>query len=245
MHPIAKRLAWLSATCGRAIFLLARLSCFLPYLSSARSVRRQHGGAMQGLSMRTRFCERFRYAFTAIAFGLILAVTASGETVAQNFTEFGVPTAASQPFGMTLGPDGALWFTEFAGNKIGRITTAGAVTDFNIPTANSQPFSITQGPDGALWFTEVAGNNIGRITTGGTIKEFAVPLVNGGAPNPGGIALGSDGALWFTEITGNVIGRITTAGVITTFSYSDGEQCEPSHHGGSGRSTMVRRGRRQ
>jgi virginiamycin B lyase len=37
---------------------------------------------------------------------------------------FPVPTPGSEPFDITTGPDGALWFTEFLGNKIGRIETA-------------------------------------------------------------------------------------------------------------------------
>ena len=36
-------------------------------------------------------------------------------------TEFTVPTAGSLPTGIAAGPDGALWFTEHGGNKIGRI----------------------------------------------------------------------------------------------------------------------------
>ena len=70
------------------------------------------------------------------------------------FIEHRIPTQDSRPFGITTGPDGALWFTEDKGNKIGRITTAGVITEFPIPTANSGPSSITTGPDGALWFTE-------------------------------------------------------------------------------------------
>jgi virginiamycin B lyase len=30
------------------------------------------------------------------------------------FTEFTIPTAGSEPHGITVGPDNALWFTEFA-----------------------------------------------------------------------------------------------------------------------------------
>jgi virginiamycin B lyase len=37
-----------------------------------------------------------------------------------HFTEFSIPTARSNPIGITSGPDGALWFTEFFANKIGR-----------------------------------------------------------------------------------------------------------------------------
>ena len=49
-------------------------------------------------------------------------------------TEFTVPTVNSQPAGITVGPDGALWFTEENGHKIGRITTDGAITEYQIPT---------------------------------------------------------------------------------------------------------------
>ena len=36
-------------------------------------------------------------------------------------SEYPTPTSASQPWGITTGPDGAVWFTEEAANKIGRI----------------------------------------------------------------------------------------------------------------------------
>ena len=72
-----------------------------------------------------------------------------------------------QPFGITAGADGALWFTEANANKIGRITTGGVITEYAIPTANSFPLNITTGPDNAVWFVEEAGNKIGRVSTGG------------------------------------------------------------------------------
>ena len=37
-------------------------------------------------------------------------------------TEYSMPTANSSAFGITSGPDGALWFTEQGSNQIGRIT---------------------------------------------------------------------------------------------------------------------------
>jgi hypothetical protein len=40
-----------------------------------------------------------------------------------------LPTSASNPVGITQGPDGALWFTEYAANRIGQvITVTAAVT---------------------------------------------------------------------------------------------------------------------
>ena len=60
-------------------------------------------------------------------------------------------------------PDGALWFTEVDGNKIGRITTAGVISEYPVPTAGSRPYWITAGPDGAVWFTEQFGNKLGQV----------------------------------------------------------------------------------
>jgi virginiamycin B lyase len=138
-------------------------------------------------------------------------------TTAQELTYFALPTPSSYPFGITVGPDGALWFAEKFGDRIGRITTSGQITEFEVPTPIAAPFMITAGPDGALWFTEELGNKIGRITTSGIITEY--PLPGSGPKAPAGIALGPDGALWFTEELG-AIGRITTNGVVTQFALS-------------------------
>jgi len=113
-----------------------------------------------------------------------------------------------------VGADGALWFTESSGNKIGRITVAGAITEYPTLTANSLPNGITAGPDHALWFTETAANKIGKITLAGVMREYLVPTPNS---SPVGIAMGPDGALWFAESTGHQIGRMTTKGEFTEY----------------------------
>jgi len=125
------------------------------------------------------------------------------------------------PLEITAGPDGALWFTEYFGNKIGRITTAGVVTEYSVPMAAggvSQLTSITAGPDGDLWFTEGAVGKIGHITTGGVIREYM--LASGAWPLT--ITWGPDGALWFTGTPSGGIGRITTTGVITEYPVPPG-----------------------
>ena len=48
-----------------------------------------------------------------------LAASASAKTWS-NITTYPVPTDESYPFWIATGLDGALWFTEYAGNKIGR-----------------------------------------------------------------------------------------------------------------------------
>ncbi len=116
------------------------------------------------------------------------------------------------PYQITSNPDGNLYFTEYDGNKIARITTAGVVTEFTIPTANTFPGYIVSAPDGALWFTQSGTNQIGRMTTSGSFTEYTIPTASS---NPSGISVGPDGALWFLEESGaaNKVGHITTAGV--------------------------------
>jgi streptogramin lyase len=89
----------------------------------------------------------------------------NGYLTAGVITEFPIPTPSSTPIGITAGPDGNLWFNEFNGNNIGRIspTPKNQLTEFPVPTTNSGPVFITTGPDGNLWFTEQEGNKIGQL----------------------------------------------------------------------------------
>jgi len=58
---------------------------------------------------------------------------------------------------------GSIWFTEFNGNKIGKITKYSTLFQYPIPTSNSYTSGITAGLDGSLWFTESTGNMIGKV----------------------------------------------------------------------------------
>src|SRR5690349_3952958 len=95
--------------------------------------------------------------------GITLAVTALALAVvcnvarAQTLNIYYLPGAPyDYPNGITAGPDGALWFTDFGSQTvtgyIGRISMTGQLSlPYVIPFALSQPFAITSGPDGALW----------------------------------------------------------------------------------------------
>ena len=92
---------------------------------------------------------------TRVVVALVAAVFlmhASGAFAAVgDITTFTDPAGdVSEPEDITTGPDGALWFTNFANGRIGRITIAGDVTTFADPAGNVDlPDGITTGPDGA------------------------------------------------------------------------------------------------
>ena len=154
---------------------------------------------------------------TRLAAVVVLALLAlpAGSSAEPTITEFPTTTPNSFPIGIANGPDGNLWFTEFADpGQIGRITPNGLITEFPTTTPNSGPIRITAGPDGNLWFTEAKANKIGRITPTGTITEFDIPTPNSDA---GGITRGPDGNVWFAEGAAGKIGKITPTGTITEF----------------------------
>ena len=124
-------------------------------------------------------------------------------------TTFPVNTASSAPIGITAGPDGNLWFTEYSGNNIAKITPTGGVTEYSLPVANTEPVDITSGPDGNLYFTGY-GNAcacIGRISTSGQIATFPVPQ-GSCQPYPTGITTGPDGDVWFTDGACSAVGKV-------------------------------------
>ena len=167
-----------------------------------------------------------RYAVYA---GVLLALAAAGSAAAKlgQVTEFQVPPPGG-PNAITVGSDGALWFTELARPAIGRRASNGTFTTFMLPTQPTTA-SIVSGPDGALWFTESSGRGIGRITTSGKISEFAVPSCNPcGYPNgPLGLTVGSDGALWYARPGNSTIGRVTTDGSVTELPVG-GQETDPT-----------------
>jgi streptogramin lyase len=115
-------------------------------------------------------------------------------------------TASAAPNGITAGPDGSIWITEAAADKVVLLDPAtAAMTSMATPTGD--PTVIAPGPDGNMWFTE--GANPGAIAfinpVTRDIKQFPT---GAGASEPVGLATGSDGNLWFAESSASKIGEI-------------------------------------
>ncbi len=114
----------------------------------------------------------------------------------------------AEPMRMVLGPDDALWFTDFRNNRIGRSTLDGDVTFYPIPEPGGEPVFIANGPDGAVWFTTQVGHQVGKITMTGAMTVYDVGAV------PAGITSGPDGNIWFALFREAAIGRISTDGAL-------------------------------
>lgn len=124
---------------------------------------------------------------------------------------------------ITVGPDGAMWFTETSTHKLGQISASGnspVITEFSLPTSRGlpNPTAIAHGPDGDLWYADGANSGIGKISTSGSGTEYAIPT---SASSPTGIVEGFDGRMWFTEYDGGfgkTLGATTTSGTMTEYA---------------------------
>lgn len=56
--------------------------------------------------------------------------------------EYAIAGSDAGPYGITTGKDGALWYTEQKGNRIGRITGKGEMKSFPIPTPDAGAMTI-------------------------------------------------------------------------------------------------------
>jgi len=143
-----------------------------------------------------------------------------------------------EPFGITAGPGGTIWYTDgvldaaetgFVSYGVGGIT---AGTQSLIPEtslgASSKPQGITAGADGYVYFTlanagAVAGTtDVLNPATGTIVNTLAIPTNIVTTPDPMAITAGPDGNIWFTD-PGNptgAIGRVSLDTQLGSFSFS-------------------------
>jgi virginiamycin B lyase len=117
----------------------------------------------------------------------IIRATTNGATkvfVAQDTTQLG---------GVALGPDGNVWFTEYA--HIAKITPKGVITEYPYPTGNDNQYGgVAAGPDGNVWFAQSSTNVVASVVPStGVITEHVLPM----ECVPAGVTFAKDGNLWF------------------------------------------------
>jgi virginiamycin B lyase len=122
------------------------------------------------------------------------------------FVSHPIPTNNSNPYDLVY-HDGYVWFTEQAGNKIGRLNTnTGNITEYTVPTANSGPSGIDVASDGTIWFVE---KNASKVTSFNPNNQTfdETPYTRQGA-QPEEISVGNN-AVWFTVPNLNYTARYT------------------------------------
>lgn len=170
-------------------------------------------------------------------------------TGVQGYGGDGGPATAAKvdnPYGIVRGPDGALWFCEYSGQRIRRIAPDGTITTVAgtgqkgytgdggpaLQATFNLPHELRFGVDGNLYITDMSNHAIRRIDLKtGLISTFAGNRQRGysgdGGPanqaslnQPHSLQFGPDGSsLYICDIGNNVIRRVDMkTGVISTFA---------------------------
>jgi len=136
----------------------------------------------------------------------------------------GVPGTTGVVYGLTLGPDGNVWFTSVASNGnayISSIDQAGRQTHYRYSQSAPQPSGIANGPDGNIWFAErvsspsSAPGVIYVCSPDGIINTRKLPS----SMEIGDLIVGPDGNIWFSN-PGNVgqpLFQMTASGIVTSY----------------------------
>ena len=141
----------------------------------------------------------------------------------------GTGSAASfaEPLGITLTSSGNLYVTDYASQKIRKITMAGVVTT---AITGYMAFGLATDASNVIYFTNYFQNRIYKFTEGSS-----TPILVAGDTSPGntdgtgaaarfatpaGITADGSGNLYITETGNHLIRKITAAGVVTTLAGS-------------------------
>jgi virginiamycin B lyase len=137
-----------------------------------------------------------------------ISATAAVKTLSVQIREYEVPTPKSRPHDPALAPDGSLWYTGQAANKLGRLDPkTGQFKEYPLKTAGSGPHGLVADKAGNIWFTAIAGGYIGELNpTTGAIREYRP--TDGSEIDPHTPVFDHNGILWFTNEETNYLGRL-------------------------------------
>ncbi len=159
---------------------------------------------------------------------------------------------AGEPYGLTIGPDGALYFCDIAFHVIRRVEKEGHISTVagsgkkgyagdGGPATKAllaEPYEIKFDADGAMYFVEMVNNLVRKVDRTGTISTIAGTGQSGfsgdGGPareatfnKPHSIALDGKGSLFICDIGNHRVRRVELkTGLVTTFT-GTGEKSVP------------------
>jgi virginiamycin B lyase len=131
-----------------------------------------------------------------------------------NFTQYKL-SPDSFPLQIIRGPDGAVWFSELYGHRIGRIQPDNElITEYPTPNKDAAPSGIAFDLNGTLWISMVSfnasvPNTLATLDPGkGTYHYYQMPT---SIAQPEGIAVDRSGKVWFAEHGPSALGRFDPA----------------------------------
>jgi virginiamycin B lyase len=133
---------------------------------------------------------------------------------------FDAPRGAG-PYGITVTPDGTVWYASLAGNHIARVDpVSGAATVVEPPTADQGARRIWTDSRGRLWVSEWnAGQVAVHNPAAGTWSEYRL---RGDKPQAYAVYVDDRDVVWLSDFGSNALVRFEPAGrVLTSFALPD------------------------
>jgi virginiamycin B lyase len=114
------------------------------------------------------------------------------------------------PYGVTVTPQGAIYFASLAGSYVGRINTAtGAATVLQPPTANQGARRVWSDSRGRIWVSEWDAGKVALYDPGTNgWKEWRLP---GQRPQAYAVYVDDQGMVWLTDWGANALVRFDPA----------------------------------
>lgn len=138
-------------------------------------------------------------------------------------------TLPSAPNELALDAHGAVWFTEFNADRLGRLDPrTGHMRHYPLAAKTSvqtlYPYGITIDPQGMIWFTESGANQLGRLDpTTGALQLFTAPASHALLME---VASDAQGGIWMTSFTPGLLFHLRPGtGTFTSYlAPSDGRE---------------------
>lgn len=146
---------------------------------------------------------------------LVLPVvnTPVGATVTINGTAITEYTGFENPYGITKGPDGNIWFTDQGNDDVYAFNPSTTALQYTYSTGQSL-YGIATGSDGALWCADQSNGGVLRITTSGIQDSY--PFTG----TPQGIAPGPNGLMLIADNTSGGVWTLDAGGQFTILPFS-------------------------
>ena len=123
------------------------------------------------------------------------------------FTEYPIPTGNSAPTGITIAPDGLVWFVQRTGNKVAKLDPAtGQITEYSYPRPNGMLEDVDASPNGAkIWFTAPGVNRlVSFIIADQDFEEIPTSEPPSSIYEPNQTAVNIDNVPWVSTTNGRI-----------------------------------------
>jgi virginiamycin B lyase len=137
-----------------------------------------------------------------------LAASPTVGTLNVQIREYELPTPKSFPHDPAFAPDGSLWYTGQAVNKLGHLDPkTGEFKEYALKVPNSGPHGLVADKEGNIWFTAISAGYVGKLDPNtGKISEYRPD--DRTEIDPHTPVFNHDGILWFTNQQTNSLGRL-------------------------------------